>query len=77
MADAELVVVHSFGTRLEADTAKSALDAAGIDSMIQADSGGGMRPHLAWAGVGFQILVREDDVVAAREVLDVPAKPMP
>ena len=45
--------------------------------MIQADSGGGMRPHLAWAGVGFQVLVREDDLVAAREVLDVPAKPMP
>jgi putative signal transducing protein len=77
MADAELVVVHSFGTRPEADIAKSALDAAGIDSMIQADSGGGMRPHLAWAGVGFQILVREDDLVAAREVLDLPAKPMP
>jgi Putative prokaryotic signal transducing protein len=75
MADADLVVVHSFGTRTEADMAKSALDAAGIDSMIQADSGGGMRPHLAWAGHGFQVLVREEDVAAARDVLELPAKP--
>ena len=39
--------------------------------MIQADDGGGMRPHLAWAGVGFQILVRAEDAEAAREILDL------
>jgi Putative prokaryotic signal transducing protein len=77
MHDAELVIVHSFGSRSEADIAKSALEAAGIDSIIQADTGGGMRPHLAWAGDGFQILVREDDAAAARDVLDLPARQMP
>ncbi|HKB09536.1 MAG TPA: DUF2007 domain-containing protein [Vicinamibacterales bacterium] len=77
MPEADLVVVHSYGTQPEADLAKSALDAAGIDSMIQADTGGGMRPHLAWAGVGFQVLVREDDLGAAREVLDLPATQIP
>jgi len=75
MADSELVVVHAFGSRPEADMAVSALDAAGIDAIIQADSGGGMRPHLAWAGVGFQILVREADLTEARDILDLPAKP--
>jgi hypothetical protein len=75
MADSELVVVHAFGSRPEADMAVSALDAAGIDAIIQADSGGGMRPHLAWAGVGFQILVREEDLIEARNILDLPAKP--
>jgi len=75
MADSELVVVHAFGSRPEADMAVSALDAAGIDAIIQADSGGGMRPHLAWAGVGFQILVREEDLLEARNILDLPAKP--
>jgi hypothetical protein len=75
MADSELVVVHAFGSRPEADMAVSALDAAGIDAIIQADSGGGMRPHLAWAGVGFQILVREEDLTEARNILDLPAKP--
>ena len=75
MADSELVVVHAFGSRPEADMAVSALDAAGIDAIIQADSGGGMRPHLAWAGVGFQILVREEDLIEARNILDLPATP--
>jgi hypothetical protein len=75
MTDSGLVVVHSFGSRPEADMAVSALDAAGIDAIIQADSGGGMRPHLAWAGVGFQILVREEDLIEARNILDLPATP--
>ena len=76
MSDSELVVVHSFGSRPEADMAVSALDAAGIDAIVQADSGGGMRPHLAWAGVGFQVMVREADAAAALEVLDLPATPI-
>jgi hypothetical protein len=75
--ETELVVVHAFDNGAEAELAKSALEAAGIDAMIQADTGGGMRPHLAWAGVGFQILVREGDAAAARDILDLPAKQMP
>jgi hypothetical protein len=75
MSDALLVVVHSFGSRPEADIAVSALEAADIDAMVQADSGGGMRPSIAWAGVGFQVLVREEDLGQARDVLDLPAKP--
>ena len=75
MTENHLVVVHSFFSSAEADLAKSALDAAGIDAMVQADSGGGMRPALAWSGVGFQVLVRAEDAQAAREVLDLPAKP--
>jgi hypothetical protein len=77
VADAELVVVHTFGNRAEADLATSALEAAGIEAMIQADSGGGMRPHLAWAGVGFQVLVRAEDLPAARDILELPATPAP
>ncbi len=76
MADAELVAIHAFNNSQEAELAVGALDAAGIDAMVQADSGGGMRPHLAWAGVGYQILVREEDAAAAREVLDLPAQPV-
>ena len=76
MTDSDLVVVHTFGSRQEADLAKSALEAAGIDAMVQADSGGGMRPALAWAGVGYQVLVRTEDAQAARDVLDLPARPV-
>jgi hypothetical protein len=73
MSDADLVVVHTFGGRTEADLAKSALEAAGIDAMVRGDSAGGMRPHLATAG--FQIIVRVEDAAAARDVLDLPARP--
>jgi hypothetical protein len=68
------VIVHAFDNGAEAEVARSALEAAGIDSMIHADTGGGMRPHLAWAGAGFRILVRDEDLAAARDILDLPAK---
>jgi hypothetical protein len=69
MQDSKLVVVQSYGDRLDAELAKGALEDAGIQSMIQADTAGGMREHLAWSGAGFKILVREEDVAAARDVL--------
>ena len=75
MEEDDLIVVHAFGSQPEADLARSALDAAGIDAMVRADSGGGMRPALAWSGVGFEVLVRAEDAQAAREILDLPARP--
>jgi hypothetical protein len=69
MQHPELVVVKTFASRPEADIAKGALASAGIDAMIQADTAGGMREHLAWSGTGFRLLVREDDAQAALEVL--------
>jgi hypothetical protein len=65
----KLVVVQSYTSRPEADLAKGALEDAGIQAMIQADTVGGMREHLAWSGAGFKILVREEDATAARDVL--------
>jgi hypothetical protein len=60
MQDAKLVVVQSYASRPEADLAKGALEDAGIQGMVQADTAGGMREHLAWCGAGFKILVREE-----------------
>ena len=65
-----LIVVQAFGTRPEADVAKSALESAGIDAMIQADTVGGMRPHVAWSSRGYKVLVREEDVAEAHQVLE-------
>ena len=76
MADHDLVVVATFGDRAAADIAASALDAAEIDAMIRADDGGAMRPALAWAGVGFQVIVRREDADAARQILETPARPV-
>ena len=72
MDHSKLVLVQAFGTQVEADLAKSALESAGIDAMILADRAGGMRDHLAWSGFGFKVLVREEDAAAAREVLKSP-----
>jgi len=71
MDEAKLVIVHDFSSEPEAEIARSALEAAGIDAMIQSDTAGHMRTHIAWSGAGFRILVREEDAAAAREVLDV------
>jgi len=68
-----IVVVQSFGTRAEADIALSILESSGIEAMIQADTAGGMREHLAWSGFGFRVLVCEEDVAMARNVLNPPA----
>jgi hypothetical protein len=73
MSDADLVVVHTFGTRQEADLALSALNAAGIEAMARSDDTGGLRPHMAFAN-GVEVVVRAEDESAAREVLDLPAK---
>jgi hypothetical protein len=67
--DIKLIVVRSCGSRAEAELAKGALEEAGIQAIIQADTAGGMREHLAWSGAGFKILVREDEAIAARDVL--------
>jgi Putative prokaryotic signal transducing protein len=74
MPEAKLVVVQAFNKEWEAEMAKSALKAAGIDAMIRADSVGGTRPHVAWASGGFKLLVLEENAAAARGVLEAPKK---
>jgi len=69
MQDPKLVIVKSYGNRVEAELAKGALENAGIQAMIQSDTVGHMREHIAWSGAGFRIVVREEDVAAARDVL--------
>ena len=69
MQGPKLVVVQSYGSRPEADLAKGALEDAGIQAMVQDDTAGRMREHLAWSGAGFKILVREEDATVARDVL--------
>jgi hypothetical protein len=69
MQHSKLVVVRSYGNRPEADLARGAMEDAAVQAIIQADTAGGMREHLAWSGAGFKILVREEDATLARDVL--------
>jgi len=74
MKQPELVLLKTFGSRPEVDVAKSALASAGIDSIIEADTAGRMREHLAWSGIGFRLFVRADDAEAARNFLAAAAE---
>ena len=72
MSQSNLVVVQSYGTEGEAHVAKGVLESSGIDAMIQADTAGRMREHLAWSELGHRVLVREEDAAAARSLLALP-----
>ncbi|MGH9410016.1 MAG: putative signal transducing protein [Vicinamibacterales bacterium] len=70
MGNNALVAVRTYVNQFEAEVDKTALDAAGIESMIRSDDCGGLRPHL-WLG-GVELLVRDEDAAQAREILDTP-----
>jgi hypothetical protein len=54
MSQSDLVVVQSYATEGEAEIAKGVLESSGINAMIQADTAGRMREHLAWSGLGHR-----------------------
>jgi cell division protein FtsN len=59
--------VATFGTRSEAEIVQGLLASAGIDASISADDAGGAYPFVLSGGA--QLLVDEDDVEAATQVL--------
>jgi len=72
MSQTDLVVIQSYATENEAEVARGVLESSGIGAMIQADTAGRMREHLAWSGLGHRVLVREEDAAAARSLLALP-----
>jgi hypothetical protein len=68
---AELVVLHTYFHRYEAELAQSALEAYEIPSMISGDDLGSEGPGVFSAG-GIRLLVRLEDQPRAREILDAP-----
>lgn len=69
MEHPKLVVAQTYGSSPEAEMARGILEDAGIPAMTSADTAGRMREHLAWSGAGFQVVVREEDLDDARELL--------
>ena len=68
--DHTLVRVRTFLNRFESDVAKSALEAAGIECLVRADDGGGLRPDMQMRGV--DLLARAEDAKQAEEILADP-----
>jgi hypothetical protein len=64
----DFVLVKIFDNRLEADIAKSYLEAEGIDVIIQADDAGGMIPTLSSLN-GVALFVPKQDFLKARDIL--------
>jgi hypothetical protein len=72
MPSNELVVLRTFTNHIEADLARSALEAVGIESMVRADDAGGLEPGL-WVATRVQLVVRAEDQQWAAEVLSASA----
>ena len=68
--DVELVVVRTYSTVVDAELAKTALESVGIDSMVRSDNEGSQSPGLTFSR-GAELLVRQDDVEAAEDILGV------
>jgi Putative prokaryotic signal transducing protein len=62
-----LVPVAGYATRGEAEIVQGLLASAGIDSSLSADDAGGAYPFVLSGGA--QLLVDEDDVEAASELI--------
>ena len=62
-----MVPVATFGTRSEAEIVQGLIASAGIDASISADDAGGAYPFVLSGGA--QLLVDENDVEAATQVL--------
>jgi hypothetical protein len=67
-----MVVVRTFHSAIEAEMALSALTAAGFHAMITKDDCGGAQPSMNLIG-GIDILVPQDELDAATELLTAPA----
>jgi hypothetical protein len=61
----ELVVISTFPSNADARIAKGVLDDIGIESMIRADTAGGMYPAIS----GAELLVRSEDAPRAATLL--------
>lgn len=62
------VVIWNFRNRMDAEVAKSALAAAGIDARVRADDAGGLKPHFTFT-TGVALLVHSDDEKDAKTLL--------
>ena len=72
MPQTDLTVVRTFSNRQEAELARGALHAAGIESILRADEAGGLQPAMSFSN-GVALIVHAEDADAATELLDAEA----
>ena len=70
-----MAIVRTFSNEIEAEMAMSALEAAGIESAMKRDDCGGVQPAMGLTG-GVQVIVNDEDLEVATEVLEEPVEDM-
>lgn len=68
-----MAVVRVFNNEIEAEMAMSALEAAGIEAAMRRDDCGGVQPAMGLTG-GVQVIVDDEDLEFATDVLDDPGE---
>ncbi len=63
-------VIREYDQRLLAEQAKGLLEEAGISAAVHSDDVGGAFPQLGLSG-GYRVLIKEEDIPKAEEVLEV------
>lgn len=69
-------IVQTFTTLVDAQIAQGALASLGVNSELETDNCGGMRPHLDLT-LGIRLLVPDQDADKARDILAGMAEPEP
>jgi len=67
--DENTVIVRTFINEFEAERAKGILEEEGIECYVSSDNAGGMEPPLQLI-LGIRLLVLEEDLKKAKEILD-------
>jgi proteasome lid subunit RPN8/RPN11 len=72
----DLATVHVYTTRSDAEIARAKLVGEGIDALVIADDEGGLNPGF-YDRYGVRVVVRSDQVAAARAALDIDSLTIP
>lgn len=70
------IVVATYLNDIEAQEARALLEARRVEALIASDNCGGMRPHFDYT-VGVKLLVRQQDLEQARELIRPADEPAP
>ena len=69
----EMIAVHSYRNRFEAEAAQADLAAAGIDALVSADDASGWQPGQPFVR-GVRVMVSSEDLAAARRIIATTAE---
>jgi hypothetical protein len=75
--DQDLVPVATFDTLSEAEIAKGLLESEGIEAVLQDRPLASLLPPVAFANGGLALLVAQDELANARDVLATPDRTGP